>query len=165
MKLRKVWGQRRGLGVKTDLEDGVTVERAGKDAEKEKGVAGEAESVRQKGEEGQDGDKKRVNDLDRAVEAFIKAILASEVYRTYLAELEKVKQDPELKREIDEFRWRNFDLQLSQDADYERLDHFEKEYENFRDQPLVADFLAAELDLCRKLQGISLRVIDALNFE
>lgn len=163
MKLRKVWGQKRGFEVKTDLEDGLTVERAGKASEAEGG--GEVGSARKKGDDRRAGDKKKKDDLDRAVEEFIKAILASEVYHTYLAELKKVKRDPELKRKIDEFRWRNFNLQLSQDADYERLDRFEKEYENFRDQPLVADFLAAELDLCRKLQGISLHVIDALNFE
>lgn len=172
MFLKTLWNQRRNTGTKTDIEDSISIESGGEPGEKdgledagkitapgEKGIPGP------KGNNGRDGEKKRMNDLNQAVDTFIEAILASETYRTYQAELEKVKQDPELKKQIDEFRKRNFELQLSQDADYERLDHFEKEYESFREQPLVADFLAAELDLCRKMQEISMRVVEALNFE
>lgn len=106
-----------------------------------------------------------MNRLDRATDTFIEEILASEVYRNYRVQLEKVKQVPNLKEQIDEFRKRNFELQMSADADFEKLDRFEKEYENFRDDLLVADFLAAELDLCRTMQGISMRVIAELKFE
>lgn len=138
----------------------------GKSGAGEAGCTGEPEKAASVGQrKGRDGDKKRMSDLDQAVDTFIQAILASETYRTYQAELAKVKQDPELKRQIDEFRKRNFELQLSPDADYEKLDRFEKEYESFREQPLVADFLAGELDLCRKMQEISMRVVEALNFE
>lgn len=163
MGLIKVWGQRRNPETKANVEDAVGT---GKDGEA--GTNEDTEKTENAGQgsnEEQDGEKKRVNDLDQAVDTFIEAILASEVYRTYRAELERAKQNPDLKKEIDEFRCRNFELQASQDADYESLDCFEKEYEAFREQPLVADFLAAELDLCRKLQGISMRVVEALNFE
>ena len=61
--------------------------------------------------------------------------------------------------------------QAMESADYEFIDEtqplldFEKEYENFRQQPLVADFLAAELALCRMMQDIFGDITEALDFE
>lgn len=106
-----------------------------------------------------------MNDLERATDTYIETILNSEVYRLYRTELEKVKEVPGLKEQVDEYRKRNFELQSSEDIDFNTLDSFEKEYENFRDNPLVADFLAAELDLCRMMQDISVRITAALKFE
>lgn len=104
-------------------------------------------------------------DLDHAVEMLKKAILNSEEYNAYRAELDKVLQYPELKTQIDEFRKRNFELQLSADMDFEKLDRFEKEYEGFRSTPLVSDFLAAELAFCRKMQQIETAVMTAVDFQ
>ena len=67
--------------------------------------------------------------------------------------------------QIDEFRRNNYLLQCRTDIDFDKLDHFEKEYENFRQQPLVADFLAAELALCRMMQDIFSDITEALDFE
>lgn len=106
-----------------------------------------------------------MDSLEHATDVFISAILDSGVYRTYRAELDKVKQIPELKEQIDEFRKRNFELQSSADNDFEKIDRFEKEYEDFRSNPIVADFLAAELDLCRMIQEITMRITEELKFE
>lgn len=106
-----------------------------------------------------------MNNVNRAVDDLAAAILESDVYRTYRTELDKVKQVPGLKSQIDEFRRRNFALQSSADNDFEKLDRMEKEYEDFRADPLVADFLAAELDLCRMIQGIEMRITAELKFE
>lgn len=103
--------------------------------------------------------------LQKATDTFIQAILDSEVYKAYLVELNKVKQFPELKQQIDEFRRRNYEFQSRPDIDFDKLDCFEKEYETFREEAMVADFLAAELDLCRAIQSITLQVTEALNFE
>lgn len=103
--------------------------------------------------------------LDAATENFIDAVLSSETYHRYRMELEKVKQDPELKRQIDDFRRQNYEFQNSQDVDFAKLDRFEKEYENFRENPLVSDFLAAELDFCRLMQRLETHITAALDFE
>ncbi|MCM1025808.1 MAG: YlbF family regulator [Roseburia sp.] len=166
MFLKTLWSRRRNTeGGEPERKSGV-IRAEGPGEGQGSGQGGNADEKGRAGQnKKQDGDRKGMNDLDQAVDNFIEAILASEIYRTYRAELEKVKQDPELKSQIDEFRKRNFQLQSSRDADYEQLDRFEKEYESFREEPLVADFLAGELDLCRKMQEISLRVVEALNFE
>lgn len=103
--------------------------------------------------------------IDNATDEFIAAILKTEVYANYVRELAKVKSQPELKAQIDEYRKRNFEFQSSADNDFSQLDRFEKEYEGFRANPLVADFLAAELDLCRMMQRINTRITAGLNFE
>lgn len=103
--------------------------------------------------------------IDAATDEFIAVILSTDAYRNYRRELERVKQEPGLKEQIDEYRKRNYEFQASPDIDFNRLDHFEKEYENFRANPIVADFLAAELDLCRMMQRINTRITAELNFE
>lgn len=106
-----------------------------------------------------------MNNIDNATDEFIAAILATDVYASYRQELEKVKREPGLKDQIDDYRKRNFEFQSSTDNDFNKLDRFEKEYENFRANPLVADFLAAELDLCRMMQRINTRITAGLDFE
>lgn len=109
--------------------------------------------------------KKPVSHLDETVGLLLEAILQCEEYLAYRAELEKVRQFPELKEQIDEFRKRNYVLQTSADIDFDKLDRFEKEYEDFRSNPLVSDFLAAELAFCRRMQGIENRVTAGLDFQ
>ncbi len=104
-------------------------------------------------------------DLDQAVESMIIAIKGSKVYRKYMAVLATVKQQPELKRQIDEYRRKNFEMQSDKDIAFERIEQFEREYADFRENTLVSDFLAAELALCRMIQQINLHVTEELNFE
>lgn len=106
-----------------------------------------------------------MNTIDSAAEEFIRAIRDTDTYKSYRAELEKVKREPGLKAQIDDYRKRNFEFQSSLDNDFNKLDRFEKEYESFRANPLVSDFLAAELDLCRMMQRVNARIIAGLDFE
>lgn len=101
-----------------------------------------------------------------AVEQLIAEILSSDEYRAYDEQRNKVKKYPELKAQIDEFRERNFLIQTSDDENsMEKLEAFEKEYSDFRENPLVSDFLAAELDFCRMMQGVNLRITEGVHFE
>ena len=106
-----------------------------------------------------------MSEMDSAMAAFVSAILATEEYQVYVKELNKVKQHPELKVQIDDFRRRNYELQSGASIDFEKIDKFEKEYETFRENFLVADFLAAELDFCRMMQKLNRRITEELRFE
>lgn len=106
-----------------------------------------------------------MNNIDSATDEFIAAILETDVYQSYAQELAKVKAQPGLKVQIDNFRRRNHEMQMSADMDFNKLDRFEKEYENLRSNPLVADFLEAEVDLCRMIQRINTRIVSGINFE
>lgn len=107
-----------------------------------------------------------MNKIDNALEQLIAAILDSPEYHAYDEQRNAVKQFPDLKAKIDEFRERNFLLQISEDPNaFEKLEQFEKEYSDFRENAMVADFLAAELAFCRMMQDVNLRLTEAMHFE
>lgn len=51
------------------------------------------------------------------------------------------------------------------DTNFDKIDQFTRENEAFRENPLVSDFLAAELAFCRMMQEIGLYVTDQMRFE
>ncbi len=103
--------------------------------------------------------------LENAVVDLIGAIKDTEEYRKYVEQKEGLKQFPELKAQIDEYRRRNFAMQMEKSAVFEKIEQFEREYEGFREDRRVSDFLAAELAFCRMVQKMELRIIDSLDFE
>lgn len=103
--------------------------------------------------------------VERAVEQLIAEILVSDTYKEYDIQRNKVNRVPDLKKQIDDFRVRNFELQMSEDNALEKIEQFEREYANFRENPLVSDFLAAELAFCRMIQEMNTQIVDAINFE
>lgn len=103
--------------------------------------------------------------MEEAMNQLIAAIKESDAYREYIRQLEKVKQQPDLKKQIDDYRARNYEMQTSGDAAFEKIAQFEKEYEGFRENPYVSDFLDAELAFCRMMQEMNLRITEAIDFE
>jgi len=103
--------------------------------------------------------------MEQALQAYIDKILETEEYQEYVIQKNKVKQQPELKAQIDAFRTRNFEMQTGKELVFEKIEAFEREYEDFRENPLVADFLAAELAFCRMMQKYNGRIMDAIDFE
>ena len=106
-----------------------------------------------------------MNEVDTATEALVQAILTSDVYQEYQRCLAKVKELPELKAQIDEFRTRNDELQQSPDYAFDKMEQFQREYQSFRENPLVSDFLAAELAFCRMVQEMESRITSQIDFE
>ena len=100
-----------------------------------------------------------------AVDNLINTIKSDEVFREYHKQLDLLRQEPELKRQVDDFRKRNYDMQMGGDLDFAKLESFREEYREFRTNPLVDSFLAAELDFCRMMQNINFKIIDAVDFE
>lgn len=106
-----------------------------------------------------------MRNMEHAVQGFVDAIKATEEYRDYTCEKNKVKQFPELKQKIDEYRHRNYELQNNSDTAFETIEQFEKEYADLLEIPMVEDFLAAELAFCRLMQEVNLKVTESLDFE
>lgn len=103
--------------------------------------------------------------VNQAVEQMVQAIRNTDAYMEYRRQLGRIKEQPELKKQIDDFRTRNFELQTSKDTNFDKIDQFTRENEAFRENPLVSDFLAAELPFCRMMQEIGLYVTDQMKFE
>lgn len=80
-------------------------------------------------------------------------------YRKLEAELDK---DKELKKRVDEFRLRNFSLQKKDDVDlFDAVDDIDREFGELRKNPVVEEYLEAELSVCRMIQ----KVFEAINHE
>lgn len=106
-------------------------------------------------------------ELNRISEPVSRFLKNTDEYRRYFHEKEKLSRFPELKKQIDEFRRRNFELQNQENADvlFDKIDEFEREFESLRDNPLVNDFLAAELAVCRLIQEFFIHITEELDFD
>ena len=71
------------------------------------------------------------------------------------------------KQQIHAFRHKNYLLQNSDgNVDlYDATDKMEQEYREFRKNPLVAEYLAAENAFCRVVQKVNWTLIEELDFE
>lgn len=108
-----------------------------------------------------------MSNLDNAIAALIAEIKSSEQYLKYEREKEKISRFPKLKKQVTEYRLKNYRLQsMTNDKElFHKIEEFEQEYEKFRENPIVADFLAAELGFCRMMQYVNIRITEALDFE
>ena len=83
-------------------------------------------------------------------------------YQSYLKLEAELDKDQELKKKVDEFRLRNFALQEAENIDlFDAVDKIDREYRDLRKNPVVAEYLAAELSVCRMIQ----KVFAAINHE
>lgn len=103
--------------------------------------------------------------IDQALEHLIETVLESDEYREFDARRNEIKRYPELKARLDEFRERNFLLQMSDNNAFDKMEQLEREYEDIIENSMVSEFLEAELSFCRMMQDINLRLTEALNFE
>ncbi|MFQ9636705.1 MAG: YlbF family regulator [Eisenbergiella sp.] len=106
-------------------------------------------------------------EVQEALEQLAQAVKESEVYREYRRQSERVDNSGDMREKIDEYRVRNFELQNSVQTEdlLDKLDGFEREYEKFREDPLVEEFLDAELAFCRMMQEIDVKLAEAMDFE
>ena len=106
-------------------------------------------------------------EVQEALEQLAQAVKESEVYREYRRQSERVDNAGDMREKIDEYRVRNFELQNSVQTEdlLDKLDAFEREYEKFREDPLVEEFLDAELAFCRMMQEIDVKLAEAMDFE
>lgn len=96
----------------------------------------------------------------------IQAVLESPEYREYKRLETEISRDADLKRSVDEFRRRNFEIQYNDEIQNveECVSQLEEQYADIRGQGLVKNFLTAEICLCRLVQDICISVVDVLDF-
>lgn len=107
------------------------------------------------------------NDVMEAAKKLAGIILETDVYQEYLHQREVLQRQPELYRQVNEYRQKNFDIQSQADGSelFDRMEAFEREYREFRENPLVDDFLRAELAFCRMMQEMNVLLTSEIDFE
>lgn len=107
------------------------------------------------------------NQVKLAVDNYVKEIKETEAYKNYRCQLEQVKAVPGLYEQVTEFRQRNYEIQNTVQADelFDKMEDFDREYEKFREDPVVDRFLRAEVAFCRMMQEISVLEMEQLDFD
>ena len=102
------------------------------------------------------GGVRYMNKIQECVEKLLEVIREDSAYQRYLVCEEMLKSNPELKKQIDEFRVAVFHMNNddTQGDLYDITDEVENRYEKLRKVPEVNAYLEAELDVCRMLQQV-----------
>lgn len=105
--------------------------------------------------------------IQEAAKKFAALIQESDTYKEYFFQREKLRKQPDLYEKVNEYRQKNFDIQNESDGEdlFDKMEAFEKEYAKFRENPLVEDFLRAELAFCRLMQEINVMLTAEIDFE
>lgn len=105
--------------------------------------------------------------VEERTDMLIQAIGESEVYQHYLNVKKEVEQNEILCQKIDEYRHKNFQLNISLEGEelYNAMENFERENIAFRKDPLVNQFLAAELAVIRMVQQMEKKILDAIDLK
>lgn len=107
------------------------------------------------------------NDVMETAKKLAGIIRETDVYQEYLHQRELLKKQPELYAQVNAYRQKNFDIQSESDGVelFDRMEAFEREYREFRENPAVDDFLRAELAFCRMIQEMNVLLTAQIDFE
>lgn len=108
-----------------------------------------------------------MKNVARCTQELTAAIRGSQAYTDFERAKKKIRENPELCAQLNQFRRRNYELQNEKSGSdwYEVVDEFEKQNEEFRKNPLVEEFLSNELELCRMIQRINQSIADVVQLE
>ncbi len=98
--------------------------------------------------------------IQRCVETLIEEIRQGETYQRYICCEKKLHEHPELLKQIDEMRTAAYRLHNGEgNGDiYVQIEQYEQKFGEYRKNPLVNEFLEAELDVCKMMQKIGTRI-------
>lgn len=102
---------------------------------------------------------------DKIIREFTERLKQTDEYRLYKKKRDRVREFPGLQEEINAYRKKNYMLQQSGEELFDRIDEFEREYEQFRANPVVEEYLQAELAVCRMLQNIYTQIAEAIDLD
>ena len=105
-------------------------------------------------------------EMKRALNQFLNELQESSAFRDYKYQKERIKKVPGMKERINEFRAKRFEFQNYAGEDlFEKIDEFQKEYQSFKEEPIVREYLAAELENCRLVQEINNAIDDLVDID
>lgn len=105
-------------------------------------------------------------EMKKALNQFLNELQESSAFRDYKYQKERIKKVPGMKEKIYDFKVKRFEFQSYQGDDlFEKIDEFEKEYQSFKEDPFVREYLAAELEICRLVQEINSAIDELVDID
>ena len=101
-----------------------------------------------------------MEDVKLKIDELIKAIKQGEIYQNYQKVLSKLDENKELHSQVDSLRGQIFDFQSNSPKEeiFDESSRLEQEFCELRKNPLVNEFLDAELALCKMLKEIGMQI-------
>ena len=105
-------------------------------------------------------------EMRKALSQFLEELQESSAFKDYKYQKERIKKVPGMKNRINDFRKKRFEFQKYEGEDlFEKIDEFQREYQNFKEEPIVREYLAAELEICRLVQEINSAIDDLVDID
>ena len=107
---------------------------------------------------------RRIDELKKEI---IHEIINSEEYKEYTRLQHEIDRTPDLKRQVDEFRMKNFMLQNSPDESdlFIAMENLNKEYADMRNQDIVNRYLITEITFCRYMRDIFKDIAEVIDVD
>lgn len=103
--------------------------------------------------------------IEECLKNLIEAVQQSNEYKRYHDADNKLSEYPELEEAVHEFCRKNYEIQNSRDVDiFAQTDELYSEITRMRKNPVVEEYLTAELALCRVVQNVNWKLIEGLDF-
>lgn len=105
--------------------------------------------------------------IEKCTRDLLEALKECEEYKIFEENKERMKGHPELRSKMDEFRKKVYLIQNS-NTPIDMLDEMSKlfkERQEIYKEPLVAEYIEAELHMCRILQKISMEIMGVAKVE
>lgn len=106
-----------------------------------------------------------MRESDILVSEFSERIRNTETYKKYQEQCRELQPYPELRRQINRYREDTYALQNSEGDIFDKIDEYDREYSDFRSNPLVENYLQAELKMVRMLQRIYGSIAEMTNLD
>ncbi len=94
-------------------------------------------------------------------------ILESEEYNNYIEAKNRLVQNVEISERVSRFRKLNFELQNGENTEQmmERLMKLSQEYQQELEEPVVIEYLNAELRLCKMMQNVNEMLVEKIEMD
>lgn len=106
-----------------------------------------------------------MKESEKIIKEFAERLKRTEEYRLYIRKKEKVAEFPGLWEDINRYRKEYYMLQKSNEELFDKLDEFEKKYNKMCSNPVVSEYLEAELEVCKMMQEVYAQIADAIDLD
>ena len=107
----------------------------------------------------------RSEEVKSAVNTLVEAFKNGETYAEYERQLRRITAYPDLKARVDEYRRNVFLLQTGRQGDMSMVKQLEQMSEELHNNPVMDDFLNAEIGVCRAFQRMNYMIMDGIGFD
>ncbi len=106
-----------------------------------------------------------MRETEKIIQEFVQRLRMTREYKLYEYSKERVRMYPGLWEQIDEYRRKNYMLQKSEEDLFDKIDAFDREYEEFRSNPVVESYLEAEVSVCKMIREIYEQIASAIELD